>query len=74
MRERLLGPEHPAVCTSLNNLAALLNSLGQAEEAVAMIRLSLARTEAVLGASHPSVATLINNLAVIIVTIGHFLV
>jgi tetratricopeptide (TPR) repeat protein len=25
MRERLLGPEHPAVCTSLNNLAALLN-------------------------------------------------
>jgi tetratricopeptide (TPR) repeat protein len=45
IREKALGPEHPDVAQSLNNLAALYKAQGQYAKAEAM----KARAKAILG-------------------------
>ncbi|KAF2623299.1 kinesin light chain 1 [Macroventuria anomochaeta] len=65
--EKVLGPEHPDMLTSMsnlalvldsqgnmNNLALVLNSQGKYDEAEAMNRQALARMEKVLGREHPN--------------------
>jgi tetratricopeptide (TPR) repeat protein len=61
--ERDLGPEHPAVATSLNNLAGLYLEQGQYAAAEPLFKRSLAIREKALGLEHPDVATSLNNLA-----------
>ncbi len=61
--EKALGPEHPDVATSLNNLALLYKTLGNYAEAEPLYRRSLAIWEKALGPEHPDVATSLNNLA-----------
>lgn len=62
--EKSLGPEHPNVATSLNNLALLYDTQGRHDQAEPLYRRSLAITEKRLGPSHPDLAAILDNLAV----------
>ena len=61
--EAKLGPEHPDVATTLNNLAGLYHSMGDYEKALPLYQRALDIREKVLGPQHPDVATTLNNLA-----------
>ena len=61
--ERALGPDHPNVATSLNNLAVLYKTQGRYADAEPLYKRSLAIREKALGPDHPDVATSLNNLA-----------
>ena len=63
IREQSLGPAHPLVGNSLNNLASLLDNLTRHGEAAPLLERALAVREAALGASHPEVAITVHNLA-----------
>ena len=60
----MLGPDHPHVATSLNNLAELYRIQGQSARAEPLYKRSLAIFEKALGPDHPDVATSLENLAV----------
>jgi tetratricopeptide (TPR) repeat protein len=60
--QRILGPEHPGVTGSLNNLAIVRHNLGHHREAEQLLERSLAASEQTLGPDHPTVAALLNNL------------
>ena len=70
--ERALGPDHPSVGTSLNNLAELYRAQGRYAEAEPLYRRSLAIREKALGPDHPDVGTLLNNLAVMYENQGRY--
>ena len=61
--EKVLGPEHPDVALSLNNLAELYQDQGNYKEAEPLFQRALAIKEKVLGPEHPHVALSLNNLA-----------
>ena len=61
--EKALGPDHPEVATSLNNLAVLYSAQGKYAEAEPLYKRSLAIHEKALGPDHPDVAISLNNLA-----------
>ena len=63
IRERVLGPEHCEVASSLNNLAELYRTQGRYAEAEPLYERALAILEKALGPEHPQVATCLNNLA-----------
>jgi tetratricopeptide (TPR) repeat protein len=63
IREKALGPEHPAVAQSLNNLAALYDDQGKYAEAEPLYQRALGMREKALGPEHPAVAQSLNNLA-----------
>jgi tetratricopeptide (TPR) repeat protein len=67
-----LGPEHPYVATSLNNLAALLDAQGRYADAEPLYRRSLTIREKALGPEHPDVATSLNNLAALLDAQGRY--
>ena len=62
-RRRTLGPEHPDLAESLNNLASLLQDRGDLAGAEPLHREALAIWRKALGDGHPRVATSLNNLA-----------
>jgi tetratricopeptide (TPR) repeat protein len=70
--QRLHGPEHPDVASSLNNLAFVLSSQGKYEAAEKLYRQALEMTQKLLGAEHPSVATSLNNLAGVLESQGKY--
>jgi CHAT domain-containing protein/Tfp pilus assembly protein PilF len=61
--EKALGPEHPNVAQSLNNIAANYGAQGRYGEAEPLYKRSLAIKEKALGPNHPDVAQSLNNLA-----------
>jgi tetratricopeptide (TPR) repeat protein len=63
--EKALGPEHPELATSLNNLAALYHAQGKYGEAEPLYQRARAIWEKALGPEHPNVATSLNNLALL---------
>ena len=63
LAERNVGPDHPAVAISLNNLALLYKTQGDYAKAEPLYKRSLAISEKALGPDHPDVATSLNNLA-----------
>lgn len=63
IREKVLGPEHAATVTSLNNLAGLFQMEGNPAAARPLLERALAISEKTLGADHPSTGTSLNNLA-----------
>ena len=63
IRERQLGPDHPDIATSLNNLAELYSYQGKYSEAEFLYMRALQITERRLGADHPNTARVLNNLA-----------
>ncbi len=63
--EKALGPDHPDVATSLNNLASLYDKQGKYAEAEPLCRRALDIKEKAFGPDHPSVANSLNNLALL---------
>ena len=72
IRRRLLGEEHPAVATSLNNLALLLGARGDYAGAEPLFRESLSMRRKLLGGEHPEVATSLDFLATLLQNHGDY--
>ena len=64
--EKALGPEHPRVAASLNNLALLYDAQGKYAEAEPLYKRSLAIWEKALGPEHPDVAQGLENYAALL--------
>ena len=62
MKEAELGPEHPDVATSLNNLAQLYVSQGRMNEAAVLLERSLTIQEKALDPDHPVLANTLTLL------------
>ncbi len=62
IKERILGVDHPAVATSLVNVANAVSAQGEKARAAALYERALGIFEQALGPDHPSVATCANNL------------
>ena len=65
LREKGLGPEHPDVAVSLNNLAEIYRAQGRYADAEPLHKRALALREKGLGPEHPQVAQSLNNLAIL---------
>ena len=63
IREKVLGPDHLDVVSSLNNLGKLYVDQGQYEKAEPLCKRALATSEKVLGPDHADVAVLLKNMA-----------
>jgi tetratricopeptide (TPR) repeat protein len=61
--EHVLGAEHPDTLTSIGNLAATLQAMGDLPRARAMQEQVLVTHQRVQGAEHPATMTSMNNLA-----------
>ncbi|UVJ44301.1 tetratricopeptide repeat protein [Pseudomonas sp. LS1212] len=72
IRMKALGPEHPDVATSLNNLAELYVAQGLFTKAEPLHQQALAIRMKALGPEHPDVATSLDNLAELYVAQGLF--
>jgi CHAT domain-containing protein/tetratricopeptide (TPR) repeat protein len=70
IREELLGPEHPDVAFSLNNLGYLKWELGNYEAARPLMERAIAIKEKVYGAEHPGVGASLLNLGILLITLG----
>ncbi|MEM6783578.1 MAG: tetratricopeptide repeat protein, partial [Bacteroidota bacterium] len=70
--EAALGPDHPDVALSLNNLAFLLRATGDYAGARPLLERALAIRETALGPGHPRVATSLNNLAGLLEATGDY--
>ena len=68
--EKLFGPEHPKLATSLNNLALLYETTGRLSEAEPLYHRAVEIDTKVYGPDHPEVATDLNNLAVLYSNMG----
>ncbi|MFP2905781.1 CHAT domain-containing protein [Pyxidicoccus sp. 3LFB2] len=63
IQEAALGKHHPAIASSLHNLALVFARQGSFEKAEQAYARALKIVEATQGRNHPSVAELLNNLA-----------
>ena len=72
IREKALGPNHPAVATILNNLANLYDAQGNYAESKPFHQRALTIREKALGPDHPDVANSLNNLAVLYRNQGNY--
>ena len=72
LSQRLLGEDHPGFATSLNNLAALYDSLGRYTEAELLYLQALELKKRLLGEDHPGFATSLNNLAALYDSLGRY--
>jgi tetratricopeptide (TPR) repeat protein len=70
VQEKALGPVHPDLAKSLNNLAELYRTQNRQAEAEPIHKRILAIRERTLGPNHPYVARSLNNLALIYHTQG----
>ena len=61
-----LGPDHPSVAATLNNLALLYWAQGRYAEAEPLLKRALAIFEKALGPEHPNVAQSLENYAVLL--------
>ena len=61
MKEKLLGPEHPDVAITLNNLAILCRSQGKLEEAERLYSRCLSIFRKVLEPGHPKLENCLTN-------------
>ncbi len=66
----VLGTRHPDYVNSLNNLAALLQAMGDHKAALPLFKEAVALHKGVLGARHPSYASGLNNLALLLKEMG----
>ena len=70
--EKALGPDHPNVAASLNNLGLLYYSLRDYARAEPLLKRSLDIYEKVRGPDHPHVATSLNGLAELYRDLGDY--
>ncbi len=66
IREKALGPDHPDVAQSLNNLGGLYKVQGKYAEAEPLYQRALAIREKALGSEHPELATSLENYAALL--------
>ena len=59
--EAELGPQHPSVATTLNNLAGLYESMGDYEKALPLYQRALEIVEKKVGQNHPTTITIKSN-------------
>ena len=64
IQESALGPDHPALANTLNNLGALLDQRSEHSESEPLQRRALAILEKSLGPLHPDTAATLTTLAV----------
>ena len=62
----IVGPEHPDVAASLNNLAVLYDDQGKYAQAEPLYQRALAIVEKALGPEHPHVATSLETYAIML--------
>ncbi len=65
VRERILGSDHPALATDLNNIAIIHSSRGRYPLAAEMWHRAIRLQEQTTGRSHPRIASSLNNLAIL---------
>jgi Flp pilus assembly protein TadD len=65
LRRSLLGEQHPAVATSLNNLAVLYANQGRLTEAEPLLVQALAMRQQLFGHQHPHTVSTQQSLAVL---------
>ena len=63
LAKKVLGPDHPDVATSLNNLAEIYSAQGQYAMALPLYEQALSIVKKALGHDHPNFALSLNNLA-----------
>ena len=63
--EEIVGPDHPDVAVSLNNLALLYKTQGHYAQAEPLYKRSLKIYEKALGPDHTTLARRLNNLALL---------
>jgi tetratricopeptide (TPR) repeat protein len=63
LKEKILGPDHPDVATSLGNLANVLAKVNRVSEALELSQRAVRIDEKALGADHPEVARELANRA-----------
>jgi serine/threonine protein kinase/tetratricopeptide (TPR) repeat protein len=71
-KEKVLGPEHPDLAYSLNNVALYLDSAGQTVEAVEHLSRALRIVEGGLGVDHPRTAWMLSNYGELLNRVGRF--
>lgn len=62
--KKALGPDHPDVAQSLNNLALLYDAQGKYSEAVLLFQRAVQIAEKSLGSNHPNTKIFKENLKV----------
>jgi len=67
-----LGPDHPDTALGLNNLATILEAIGEYEKACPLYERALAIREKVLGTNHPNTVMVLDNLASLMETLGDY--
>ena len=72
IREKVLGPDHPDVATTLHDLALLYGATDRPAEAEPLYRRVLVIEEKGLGPEHPDLATTLYNLADLYETTGRY--
>jgi CHAT domain-containing protein/tetratricopeptide (TPR) repeat protein len=72
IRKEVLGERHPDYAMSLNNLAGLLESLGDYVEARPLFEQAVAIARELLGERHPNYALSLHNLAVLLRSEGNY--
>ncbi len=70
IQEKLLGPEHPEVAQTLNNLGALYHSQGRLSEAEALYTWALEIYKPSLNLKHPDMMTLVENYTTLLKDAG----
>ena len=72
IQEQILGPEHPDIATTLNNLAILYYEQDNYVEAEILYKRALNIREQELGPNHSNVASPLNNLALLYADQGRY--
>ncbi len=70
--EAALGPRHPQVSTSVNNLGIIFRALGESATARVHFRRALELRESAYGPDHPAVAAVLANLVNAETDLGNF--
>ena len=70
IREKVLGPNHPELGLSLNNLAEVYRLLARYSEAEPLYKRAIDIAEKALGPQHPTLALMLGNLALIHFQLG----
>ena len=72
IKRNLLGPDHPGIGNTLNDLAILNRKIGRLDEAEDLLTYSHYLTLTHLGRHHPKSITVANNLASLLVAQGKY--
>jgi tetratricopeptide (TPR) repeat protein len=72
IQEKLLGPEHPELAQTLNNLGVLRHTQGRYDEAEAFYRWALEICEAHLGLQDPDGINLVQNYTACLREVGRY--